>query len=191
MRRIPKVQSPFSWGRAVRMCWIRSCLACAALSGNVGCGLVASATHNACNEYKLLCSERRFEREIHRLADEAWSRRSDALVASADFRSGYLDGFADYLRNGRTIESPPTPPNRYWRTAYQTPRRMAAANDYVAGFQQGAADALASGHREKVVAPVALACCGTPISPPAISGFQSGNVADPPNAAGESRQAPK
>jgi hypothetical protein len=68
---------------------------------------------------------------------------------------------------------------------------MAAANDYIAGFQQGTSDALASGERQKVVVPVALACCGTPTGPLVISGFQSGNVADPPNVAGESRQAPK
>ena len=146
------------------MRWIRLHLLLTLLPAGAGCALMASGAYNAINEPRLALSERRFEHTCRRLAEQAWSSRADISSASGDFHDGYLDGYADYLRGGRTVAPPPVPPDRYARIAYHTPESLRAVNEYTAGFQQGAADAVASGDRQRVAVPVALPCCDQPSS---------------------------
>jgi hypothetical protein len=177
-------------GAPAVMRWIRIHLMFAAIFAGAGCALMASGVHNAINEPRLALSERRFERTCRRLAEEALSRRTDAASASSDFRDGYLDGYADYLRGGRTVAPPPVPPNRYARIAYHTPESLREVNEYTAGFEQGAADAVASGDRQRVVVPATLPCCDRsnpfgeqlPAAAPAPA---------PKNSDGEMRQEPR
>lgn len=176
------------------MRWIQIHFACLALPIGSGCGLIANGAHNAVNEPLLALSEWRFERKCRRLADDAWLKRADASNDFSDFRKGFLDGYADYLREGQTTEPLPVAPSRFRRLAYQTPESLQAANDYMAGFHEGAAAALASGDREQVVIPVSQSFCDKsaryddcsmlPIKAPA-------HLPEPKNSDGERVQEPK
>src|SRR5437660_646979 len=108
-----------------------------------GCTLVANGARNLCNEPTLAFEECRFKHKANSLARDAWSRRPERDSASADFRYGYLDGYADYLQAGRTTDPPPAPPKRYLEITYQTPETLRAIEDYFAGFHAGAVDAQA------------------------------------------------
>src|SRR5262245_55607372 len=119
-----------------------------------GCMLIANGARNLCNEPMLAVEEFRFKYRANSLARESWSRRPDAESASADFRYGYIDGYADYLQAGRTTDPRPAPPKRYLEVTYQTPEALRAIEDYFAGFHAGAVDAQASGDRQRMVVPV-------------------------------------
>ena len=125
-----------------------------------GCTLVGSAAKNLVIETRR-CTDEYWEgvRE-RRLADEYLARTAmgcpDGQV-SEDFASGFQDGFVDYLHNGGAGLPPPLPPERYRTVKYETPEGHAAIGEWFEGFRQGAAAAQASGLREFVTVPVALA----------------------------------
>jgi hypothetical protein len=119
-----------------------------------GCTLIANGARNLCNEPALAIEECRFKYKARSLAREAWGKHTDYESASADFRDGYVDGYADYLGAGRTTDPPPPPPKRYMEQTYQTPESLRAVEDYFAGFHAGAVDAQSSGQRGLMVVPV-------------------------------------
>jgi hypothetical protein len=119
-----------------------------------GCTLIANGARNICNEPALAVEECRFKYRARSLGREAWDRRPDCASASADFREGYIDGYADYLQAGRTTDPRPAPPKRYLEVTYQTPATLRAIEDYFAGFHAGAVDAQVSGDRQRMVVPV-------------------------------------
>src|SRR5262245_49728672 len=95
-----------------------------------GCMLIANGARNLCNEPALAFEECRFKAKARGLARESWSRRPECDTASIDFRYGYIDGYADYLQAGRTIDPPPAPPKRYLEVTYHTPETLRAVEDY-------------------------------------------------------------
>lgn len=175
------------------MRWIRLHLMMILAASSAGCALFASGAHNAINEPRLALSEWRFERACRRLAESAWSRNAEAATASSDYRGGYLDGYADYLRSGRTVDPLPVPPGRYARVAYHTPESLQAVNEYTVGFQKGAADAAASGDRQRVVIPVVLPCCEhrDPVQLLPAPAHADHPAETPKNSDGERAQEPK
>ncbi len=132
-----------------------------------GCSLFVAGTRNVIFE-----ATDRTERALEsfrngKLANAAWDAVEQANprgTFSPDYISGFKDGFVDYLEAGGTGEPPPLPPARYWKVRYQTPTGLHAAEEWFAGFRDGAAAARASGTREGVVLPLALHSPG-PVPP--------------------------
>jgi len=73
---------------------------------------------------------------------------------SLDYQCGFCDGFVDYLEAGGTGVPQPLPPRRYWKSKYQNPAGFQRMEDWVGGFQHGAAAARASNYRSFVVVPL-------------------------------------
>jgi hypothetical protein len=92
-------------------------------------------------------------------AEESWKQiqAADPTHYSDDYKSGFIDGYADYIDRGGLGEPPAAPPDRYqYYRRYATPEGVAAIQDYFAGFRHGAAAARASGQRELIVLPLSL-----------------------------------
>jgi hypothetical protein len=100
------------------------------------------------------------------LAEQAWDevlRTHPGVVFSADYASGFKDGFADFLKSGGNGDAPALPPRHYWKAVYQTPEGREAVKDWFAGFRQGTSSAKASGLRQVVTVPSSLP---PPVPPP-------------------------
>ena len=73
---------------------------------------------------------------------------------SAEFRDGFLAGFADYMDRGQNARPPAVPPADYTQyKKYATPEGEGLVRDYYLGFQHGIDVAAASGRRASVAAP--------------------------------------
>jgi hypothetical protein len=95
---------------------------------------------------------------IHRWADAVWEDlvvSSNSREFSADYQSGFKEGFAEYLFQGGTGE-PPLPPARYGKSQHQTPRGCAAIEDWFAGYRHGASVARDGGYDQWVTGPSSL-----------------------------------
>lgn len=142
-------------------------LATVALSS--GCQLYLTGAYNLLSEPKYAIQEFRYVRQARALARESLERRMTRASVSEDFAAGYIDGFADYLIAGQTTDPRPTPPKRYLKTSVFTPEKLAAVEEYYAGFRAGAIDAEASGLRQRMIIPVMMSgnsltpgsCCPT------------------------------
>jgi hypothetical protein len=87
-----------------------------------------------------------------KMAKNAWLEAGGPdSKARDDFRKGFIDGYADYVRFGGNGEPPPLPPRCYW--AKQTPEGRQQALDWFAGFRQGAALAIQSQARDLILVP--------------------------------------
>jgi hypothetical protein len=81
----------------------------------------------------------------------------ECVVANGDavlepgFTDGFVDGFADYLDRGGAGESPPVPPQQYWKVEWANAHGKDVARRYLQGFAQGAAAARASELRQDSV----------------------------------------
>ncbi|MCA9185945.1 MAG: hypothetical protein R3E01_25810 [Pirellulaceae bacterium] len=80
--------------------------------------------------------------------------RYDCEPYSADYEAGFVDGYVDYLEAGGSGIPSPMPPRRYWRAKYQNPEGFQRVEEWVQGFQHGAAAAKTSHYRSYVVIPV-------------------------------------
>ncbi|MFL5338835.1 MAG: hypothetical protein ACJ8F7_01610, partial [Gemmataceae bacterium] len=119
------------------------------------------------SEPELALDLHRLKHNTRALATEAWEQQFAGREDNRDFRDGYIDGYADYLESGGSGDAVAAPPRRYQRVRRGTPTDMRAAADYFAGFQQGTADALASGQRALLLVPVVVpsADCAHPEPP--------------------------
>ncbi|MFV0446606.1 MAG: hypothetical protein ACK5Q5_23800 [Planctomycetaceae bacterium] len=59
-----------------------------------------------------------------------------------DYRRGYTQAFVD-VALGRTGEAPPVPPQRYWSVCFRSSCGDDRANDWYAGYRDGASQAIA------------------------------------------------
>jgi hypothetical protein len=144
-------------------------LGCIVAALSSGCSLYTNAARNLCNEPCLAWEECRFQHQARSLAREAWSHYRECDRASRDFRDGYIDGYADYLSEGRITDPPPAPPKHYLKRTYQTPESLRAIEDWFAGFHAGATDAHASGQRGRMVVPVIFPIKGDDETMPAAT----------------------
>ncbi len=106
-----------------------------------GCRLAVNAARNLAYEPMRYTDDAVECYRNHRLACEAWDHVAEAnggKAFSRDYRRGFKDGYADYLRNQGTGMPPPVPPKCYWNQHYQTPEGHAAIEDWYAGFAHGA-----------------------------------------------------
>jgi hypothetical protein len=130
---------------------------CVSLSG---CSLFVTGTHNIGYELSY-CAHNVFERgEYRKLAKSAFAAmaaENPGEVFTHEFRCGFLDGYVDYLYSGGCE---PSLPARFLHTKYQTPAKLRAAEEWMAGFREGVAWAKASGYREQIVYPLGFFCPG-------------------------------
>jgi hypothetical protein len=133
-----------------------------------GCRLPEAITENLASTTCLVSDDLRAKLYYRHLAGAAWRefQADDPEHAdSADFAKGFKQGFADYLDAGGDSSRGRLPPQRYWKTRYQTPEGRSAIDSWFAGFKAGAQAAKASGYRDYVVIPVADWGPGAPESP--------------------------
>jgi len=67
-------------------------------------------------------------------------------------KSGFIEGFSDYLHRGGSGLAPIAPPRRYWEPSTST-NRQNAISQWKSGFEQGSQIARESGLRELIVIP--------------------------------------
>jgi hypothetical protein len=129
-----------------------------------GCSFVCNIERNLWLEPKVALEEKVILKRHERLGRMAW----DEMVAqygcqfSEDYRTGFIDGFVDYLTYGGTSADgsgevpivPAVPPPPYRRAKAMSPQGLKAAEDWFVGFRHGSNTALASGLRQLVVVPV-------------------------------------
>jgi hypothetical protein len=86
----------------------------------------------------------------YQMAKAAWSEVVAAHgegAYSADYRTGFIAGFMDFVDKGGNGEPPPVPPRRYWNYVHRDPEGYQASQDWFSGFRHGAAVAQAAvGH---------------------------------------------
>lgn len=125
-----------------------------------GCSVGVHAARDAAAETRAAHAGRGVDRAIRQAAREAWA----AVVAEhsrrafcAEFRDGFLDGYADYLDRGGDGSPPAAPPVRYaTNPKYLTPEGHALIRQYFLGFRYGADVAIASGRRHYFTVPVLI-----------------------------------
>jgi hypothetical protein len=132
--------------------------------GGPGCTLTETAVHNAFLGPHDLWNEHYEDNRNRTLAELAWQRVCGEVAdAGPDYRCGFIEGYADYLKYGGNGEPPAIAPARYRGEQIRTGTGWAAANCWIAGFRHGARAALASGQR--LCAPTALVCNTLPLNP--------------------------
>ena len=151
--------------------------------GGPGCTLTETAVHNTflgpCDRW----NEHYEDDRNHALALRAWQRVCGEVAdAGPDYRCGFVEGYADFLKYGGNGEPPAVVPARYRNQQIRTGTGWAAASCWIAGFRHGARAAQANGQR--LCAPTALACDALPLNP--YAGFMPGE----PLPIGRSAAAP-
>lgn len=129
------------------MRWTSVALAACVVPALTGCGALR---RGSTDEGGLRLARRDAAVEYRRDAEGAWERlrtRHSGRGFSADFRDGFLDGYADFCDRGVGCEAPPVPPVPYARYKRFFGRGgNDLVRDYYAGFQHGA-DTAAAGSR--------------------------------------------
>ena len=108
----------------------------------------------------------RFQRELGRLADQAWREAASAhpdTTYSLAYMQGFHDGFVDYIDSNGSGEPHAVPPKHYRHPVLRTPQQQNEIEDWFVGFRHGAHVALDSRWRLQVVVPIGQPPLGTPI----------------------------
>lgn len=122
-----------------------------------GCSLVQQGFHTNISEpLQYWC-----DKDLHRtrksnlaLANDAWDEIESQLgdeALGADYRDGFVEGYADYLTYGGNALPPLVPPRRYWNLKPRSVIGQSYAESWLAGFAAGADAARRSGLRETTV----------------------------------------
>jgi hypothetical protein len=145
--------------RMLSLCLLQLCVL------NAGCRLAVYTTQNIINEPRRLIADTTELSRDRRLANAAWEevhKANPEVPYSKDYIEGFKAGFVDYLKERGQGPPSPLPPPRYWTTRYETPAGVAAARDWLAGFEQGAQAAHASGIVAVLKPPTLLSPPGPP-----------------------------
>jgi hypothetical protein len=139
--------------------------------GGAGCTLTETAVHNTFLGPHQLWNEHYEDDRNRTLANLAWQQAcGEAADSGPDYRDGFVEGYADYLKYGGNGEPPAVAPARYRTQQIRSGTGWSAAACWIAGFRHGARAAQASGQR--LCAPTALACDAMPLNP--YAGFTPG-----------------
>jgi hypothetical protein len=131
-------------------------LACL-IAASSGCSLAVNCARDTVFEVRRVtddCCERVHNRMLANAAWEEVQKSCPQGSASADYASGFKDGYASYLYEGGTDETLPTLPGRYFGVRYQTPEGYQSIQDWFAGYHEGVIAARESGQRDLVIFPV-------------------------------------
>jgi hypothetical protein len=148
-----------------------------------GCNIFYYAAKNAVNEPIELCDQVSRTHHLRKQARAAWAEvraQYPRKAFTAEFRDGFIDGYADYLDRGGAGEPPVVPPKKYTRNDYLNPDGHVLIKDYVLGFKYGSDVAIATGQRQFLVVPVLLPV--TNPNPPAFNIQPGGHPAATPGA---------
>lgn len=107
---------------------------------------------------------------FHEMACCFWAKNQPTQPCSEHFRSGFLDGFADYLHRGGTGQAPVLPPRRYWEPNGGV-CRLNVIEEWRTGFTAGAESAKESGMRQQIV----ISYDGEPVSDRGITSVRQAN----------------
>jgi len=122
-----------------------------------GCGMAENFVHDTAFEVKRVSDETCEKIHNRRLANAAWREVENSTERgsySADYASGFKDGYASYLFAGGNGEPPSSLPGCYWGARYETPQGYQAIQDWFSGYRHGVVAAQQSGLRDLVVFPV-------------------------------------
>jgi hypothetical protein len=153
-----------------KVAWV-SCLTPAL----AGCNIFYYSAVNALNEPIELCEQVTRSHHLRKQARAAWAEvraQYPRKAFTAEFRDGFIDGYADYLDRGGMGGPPVVPPKRYTRNDYLNPEGHHLVKDYILGFKYGTDVAIATGQRQFLVVPALL-----PVIDPGPPAF---NVVNPP-----------
>jgi hypothetical protein len=124
----------------------------------LGCNIAQYTTHTLVNEVHVLTSLHGVEHKLRSEARDVWKEvraQYPRRAFTAEFRDGFLDGYADYLDRGGNCSVPPVPPAKYTRQKkYFTEEGQCLLKDYLLGFKYGQDIAVATGKRQFLTVPV-------------------------------------
>ena len=122
-----------------------------------GCTVSRQIAANVFFEKKLFHSVEKQEHRIEEDAEELLKTiagRHPHKEFTHDFRSGFKDGYRDFLIYGGPIRPPASPPPRYRTAKSLTPHGHCKVRDYNLGFLYGAECAEATGKRQFFTLPI-------------------------------------
>lgn len=122
-----------------------------------GCGLFGTGARNLWYEANLIKTSRYERLCLDRMAHQAWEEVKGSCpqyANSVDYACGFKEGFVDYLYAGGNGEPPAMPPKRYLRFREQKAHGCEALLAWYAGYRHGAAVAMASGLRQRLLIPL-------------------------------------
>jgi hypothetical protein len=132
--------------------------------GGPGCTLTETAVHNTFLGPHQLWDEHYEDDRNRTLAIQAWQRAcGEAADTGPDYRDGFVEGYADFLKYGGNGEPPAVAPARYRNQQIRSGTGWSAARCWIDGFRHGARAAQANGQR--LCPPTALACDALPLNP--------------------------
>ena len=172
------------------MRWKRAAWAGCLVPAVGGCSVGVHAARDAAAETRAAHAGRGVDRAIRQAAREAWAAveaEHSRRALTAEFRDGFLDGYADYLDRGGDGQPPAAPPARYaTNPKYLSPEGHTLIRQYFLGFRYGAEVAIASGRRHYFTVPVLIPDAGgpaavvEPLGPPPIPDTGAPVAAAPP-----------
>jgi hypothetical protein len=112
----------------------------------------------------------------YRLACEGWHHfqaGNPRGTYSYHYRTGFKEGYADYLENGGHGQPPAVVPYCYRSSWDQTHHAVENMEEWFAGFRQGAALAQASGLRERMIYPMSSPPINAVPLPLPVAGIQA------------------
>lgn len=127
----------------------------------VGCSpyqLAKRTLYGELAEYPRVTEGRLACQQYERWAKAEWQRivAESGAVYSADYASGFLQGFVDQVFAGGKAQAPPVPPRKYWRMGYRNEQGRQAIQNWYNGFEHGARVAQENGYRERATIPSSL-----------------------------------
>jgi hypothetical protein len=137
--------------------WIAATV-CLAAAGCTPCDLVFRTIRWEPSAYWWKSDSER-SRDTYRIwANEAWEQEGQGGCpgANADYEAGFKDGFVDFVFAGGTGEPPPLPPRTFWNMDLRLPAGRERADQWFAGYREGARVARDSGYRALAVVQTSL-----------------------------------
>jgi hypothetical protein len=163
--------------------WIGAAL-CILLSGCTPCDLVCRTMRWEPSSFWWK-TDRERSRDTYRIwANQAWEQEGQGCAGAAagkDYEAGFKDGFVDYVFAGGTGEPPPVPPRTFWNMDLRLPEGRERANQWFAGYRQGARVARDSGYRNLAEIQTSLSgpSANDAYSPPRDGAFDRSNMEGP------------
>jgi hypothetical protein len=124
-----------------------------------GCSWIPYAVRNTSSAFTDVVYEYRFQCDIAKLAEEAWTEIGcgpEAAGRGGEFEVGFKAGFTDYLDANGTGQPPAMPPRHLTAIIFRTEKQNQDIRDWFDGFRLGAATAAQSRWRDRIVIPLAL-----------------------------------
>lgn len=143
----------------------------AAWAGCSPCRLASRTMIGEPARYSIRLDNKRSLATYQAWAQQEWHHvvvEREDLRLTPDYRDGFFAGFVDLVRAGGPGEPPPIPPREYWNVAARSAEGKQRAEQWIAGFREGAQVARMGNYRAQATLATSLTSSACS-DPPAVS----------------------